>query len=517
MLKSQNHLILFIYILLNLLTISSQRQNLKMFLENDELNLTNNTNIKNETSSYTEDPGSYLLAWFVIFFFIGSYMICSMKNYESVRNRTDEVWKFMFFANNGILVASTVNIFNIQHILVDSSPFALSTIIFIIGMIYYIHKYITTCNKEKAEYYFGCDKLSELSKIPCFIWSLIGLTDPCCRSNSYTVTVYSDGTTESTYCCHTMWNCFIYIIKRLATIFSIVAFYIFLLFFIFYWLIAKIIYQIIFSCQEKDNNQENNENNNNINNNMNQNNEPVIYPNQINGNQGPVPIYPVYPNNLEQINNGTIIHDEMQRNSWQVGIFPRHINSSDNLALNINRCQQQNIDIHLNIVSTNDNNINNINNPIPNESNNLNNRNIINNNIRNIRMNIPDSNINTSDRFNINSHRENRRINLNDGNNINELPENDEDENKEDNSVSYPPNPEDENNEGFNKPSPFSDVDNNEEDKKIENENITQKDDEIKFNDINIEENMNDNNDNNENENSDRNDEPAPGVFNDIV
>ena len=250
---------------------------------------------------------------------------------------------------------------------------------------------------------------------------------------------------------------------------------------------------------------------------MNQNNKPVIYPNQINGNQGPVPIYPVYPNNLEQINNGTIIHDEMQRNSWQVGIFPRHINSSDNLALNINRCQQQNIDIHLNIVSTNDNNINNINNPIPNESNNLNNRNIINNNIRNIRMNIPDSNINTSDRLNINSHRENRRINLNDGNNINELPENDEDENKEDNSVSYPSNPEDENNEGFNKPSPSSDVDNNEEDKKIENENITQKDDEIKFNDINIEENMNDNNDNNENENSDRNDEPAPGVFNDIV
>ena len=64
MLKSQNHLILFISIILNLLTFSFQRQNLKIFLEDDELDLTNsvnNTNIKNETSSYAEDPGSYLL------------------------------------------------------------------------------------------------------------------------------------------------------------------------------------------------------------------------------------------------------------------------------------------------------------------------------------------------------------------------------------------------------------------------------------------------------------------------
>ena len=76
------------------------------------------------------------------------------------------------------------------------------------------------------------DKLGELYKIPCFMWSLKTLSDDCCRSNSYTVYYYADGHTESNECCHHMWNCFIYLIKRLALFFSIVSYYIFLLLFL---------------------------------------------------------------------------------------------------------------------------------------------------------------------------------------------------------------------------------------------------------------------------------------------
>ena len=66
------------------------------------------------------------------------------------------------------------------------------------------------------------------------------LTDPCCRNNSDVVYYYADGHTESNECCYQMWNSIIYLIKRLALIFSILSYYIFLLFYLFFWLIAKL-------------------------------------------------------------------------------------------------------------------------------------------------------------------------------------------------------------------------------------------------------------------------------------
>ena len=179
-----------------LISFSSSKINQKRFLqlteENDLDNNANKTSNETDTSNFTEEPGTYLLSWFVIFFFMGLYIVCSMKKYPSIAHRTDDVWKFMFFANNGILVAASV--------------------------------------------------IGELYKIPCFVWSLVGMTDPCCRSTGYTVTVYTDGHTESNECCHHMWNCFIYLIKRLAIFFSIVSYYIFLLFYFIFWLIAKSIF-----------------------------------------------------------------------------------------------------------------------------------------------------------------------------------------------------------------------------------------------------------------------------------
>ena len=195
-----------------------------------------------------------------------------MKKYPDIANRTDDVWKFMFFANNGILVAAGVNIFNIKNLIIDSSPFALSSIVFMIGCIYYICKFCRTCSMQLANQYFECEYLGELYKLPCFIWSLVGLTDPCCRSNSYTVTYYSDGHTESDYCCHLIWNCVIYVIKRFAVIFTFMSYYIFLLFYLFFWLIAKLIFMLIFEQDENPPSPKQEDNNNNIDNNNNNNN-----------------------------------------------------------------------------------------------------------------------------------------------------------------------------------------------------------------------------------------------------
>ena len=216
------------------------------YINNEEINY-NKT--KNSTrTSYHEDPGSYLLAWFVIFLAIGGYMICEMKKYQATRDRTGDVWKFIYMANNGTLLASGINIFDIKNILVDSSPFTIGAIIFIIGSICYIKDFIRRCDKNYVYYYFSYDTLLEWFRLPCFIISLIDLTDPCCRSNSYTVVTYTDGHTESDYCCHVMWNCFIKIMKRLALFFTVLSFYFFLVFFCIFWFAGKLIYYLICLC-----------------------------------------------------------------------------------------------------------------------------------------------------------------------------------------------------------------------------------------------------------------------------
>ena len=251
--KSKSNLLYSLIILSSLIIILSPSPSPKRFLQydpNEDIAQTNNTNSTDDSTSVSEDPGTYLLAWFIIFFFIGAYIICTMKKYPEISNRTDDVWKFMFFANNGILVASSVNIFNIRNLILDSSPFALSALVFIIGCIYYISKYFQTCSMKVAFHYFECDKLGELYKIPCFMWSLKSLSDDCCRSNSYTVYTYADGHTESNECCHHIWNCAILIIKRLALVFSIVSFYIFLLFYLIFWAIAKLIFMAIMACSK---------------------------------------------------------------------------------------------------------------------------------------------------------------------------------------------------------------------------------------------------------------------------
>ena len=87
-------------------------------------------------------------------------------------------------------------------------------------------------------------KLGELGQLPCFVWSLIGLIDPFCRSGSYINIILTDGRVEI-YCCLCTWNMIIFIIKRFTVLFTFLSYYIFYIFYILFWLIAKGIFYLI--------------------------------------------------------------------------------------------------------------------------------------------------------------------------------------------------------------------------------------------------------------------------------
>ena len=350
-----NKLLIFII----LISLSSSDITQPRFLQfTNNYYLENDTNItSNQTSTLKtikEDPGSYLLVWFFIFFFMGLFIVCNMGKYKEIANRKDDVWKFMFFANNGIFVASGVNIFNIKNLIIDSSPFGLSALVCLIGCAYYIYKYCQICNMKMASQYFDCDKLSELFNIPCFIFSLVGLTDPCCRSESHTVTTYTDGHTESTYCCHCMWNCIIYVIKRFAVFFSIISYYIFLIFYLYFWFIAKLIFMCIYDTTGQttvndDNNNKNN--NNNYNNNSNNNNDNN---NNNNDKNRPNNIHNINYSGEIMINNG---HKIIITHNININNIHKIKNPSSNNKLNFNNLGTQRI--QNNETNRNDDNIKN--------------------------------------------------------------------------------------------------------------------------------------------------------------
>ena len=120
----------------------------------------------NTSTNYVKDPASYLIGWFCIFIFMALYIICKMKKIPQFENKTDDVWKFLFFANNGIFIAAGINALNIRFLYLDASPLALSGIVFLYGCIHYLIKYIKFCNKQNAYIYFSCDKLNELFRLP---------------------------------------------------------------------------------------------------------------------------------------------------------------------------------------------------------------------------------------------------------------------------------------------------------------------------------------------------------------
>ena len=65
--------ILYSLILSSLIIFSSPSPTPKRFLQyepNEDISQANNNNSTNDSTSVSEDPGAYLLAWFVIFFLL---------------------------------------------------------------------------------------------------------------------------------------------------------------------------------------------------------------------------------------------------------------------------------------------------------------------------------------------------------------------------------------------------------------------------------------------------------------
>lgn len=153
------------------------------------------------------------------------------------------ILRFMFFANNGALIGTIINILLVVDNLLNYTPLIISSIIFAIGAIYFLIKFIDKCNREYAENtYFTGKYLSETWSLPCVVWKNFHLIFKCCEGK--TCIVVGDS------CC----ICFLYLLELiivmiifLALVLSILSFYIFTIIFSLFWLLAKRIY----SCQCK--------------------------------------------------------------------------------------------------------------------------------------------------------------------------------------------------------------------------------------------------------------------------
>jgi hypothetical protein len=175
-----------------------------------------------------------------------------------------------------------------------------SGIIFVIGSIILLKNLIRDSGCNCFSNFTSFDNLKNYFKIPCdYVWEFIGLTDPCCESNTYTVTTYSDGTTSSTKSCVECWNCFVLILKRVVLIIATILFYAFLIFLTVIFLILKFFYWL-FTQSCKANNQ--NENSNIPQNNEMNSNNGNIGSQQVLGNNGINPIEPKQEVTVQQEN-----------------------------------------------------------------------------------------------------------------------------------------------------------------------------------------------------------------------
>ena len=205
-----------------------------------------------------EDFGAELTAGFLFFCFIAIYILVRLDKFpDDIKNRKKDLYTFMYFANNGTLIASGVNIINvfdpnsdILHEILNYGPLFLTSLIYVIGGICFI-VYLVKSNCD-PNIFFSCDTLCSIAKLPCFVWDLIPLADYCCMCTTVTTYYYADGHTESDACCVCLWNLFIKFLKFISYVYSVISFYIFYIIFIIGWLIAKLIYQIVLCCRKNE-------------------------------------------------------------------------------------------------------------------------------------------------------------------------------------------------------------------------------------------------------------------------
>lgn len=222
------------------------------------------SNEKDSKETTEKEEGAYiLLAYFFIFIIMGIYMMSKTNDDKAATS----ILRFMFFANNGALIGTIINILIVVDNLLNYTPLIISSIIFAIGAIYFLIKYMNKCNREYAENtYFTGKYLCETWSLPCVVYKNFHLIFKCCEDK--TCIVVGDS------CC----ICILYLLEIiiamiifLALALSILSFYIFAIIYSFFWLLAKRIYSC--QCKKKRNIKNNsgiprNITNNNITNNL---------------------------------------------------------------------------------------------------------------------------------------------------------------------------------------------------------------------------------------------------------
>ena len=153
----------------------------------------------NSLSMEVDDIITVMNFSYPVYLLLTLFMICELCRIENAEDYRKGIWLFIYLSNNGYIVVSlSIGMFD---------EFDEMTLYFLIpelvilglGTIFYLYKLGKGICDNAMETYFSCDAIGFLFKLPCIcVWSLIGLTDPCCEQTTYTVTTYEDGHTEST-------------------------------------------------------------------------------------------------------------------------------------------------------------------------------------------------------------------------------------------------------------------------------------------------------------------------------
>ena len=143
-------------------------------------------NITDDKSEEELDFGIELTAGVIILFFMAIYILLRLSKFpDSIKNRKNDLYIFMYFANNGTLIVSGINIIiifdsysDILYQILNYGPLLFTSLIYIIGGLFFIVNSVKgNCIPEQ---FFSSEHLSSITKLPCFVWNLIPLADYCC-------------------------------------------------------------------------------------------------------------------------------------------------------------------------------------------------------------------------------------------------------------------------------------------------------------------------------------------------
>ena len=141
-----------------------------------------------------------------VFIILTFLLLCALCIYEEEKELVNGILFFIYLTNNGyILVSLSIKYYSHQ----DEIAFyflLVELVILGIGTIACLIKFCKIFCKNPL-LIFSCNAIWFLLSLPCkYIWSVLGITDPCFEQDSYTVYTYSDGYMESDYCCVCVWK-----------------------------------------------------------------------------------------------------------------------------------------------------------------------------------------------------------------------------------------------------------------------------------------------------------------------